>query len=126
MLKNSGEMALSVNDSFDNDNIEILENNNALSFWFKVRKEHIHLDKDLVMVVAYFQPVGSKYKYDECFEISQNDIIKLYNPNESSLLLTGDLKSRIKNISEIAQTDTRRGGALEKILTGVPMFFFWV
>ena len=36
----------------------------------------------------------------------QNDIIKFYNPNESYLLLTGDLNSRTKNISEIAQTDT--------------------
>ena len=33
------------------------------------------------------------------------DIIKFYNPNESYLLLTGDLNSRTKNISEIAQTD---------------------
>ena len=105
MLKNSGGMALAVSNSFDSDNIEILENNNELSFWFKVKKEHIHLDKDLIMAVAYFPPVGSEYKNDECFEILQNDIIKFYNPNESYLLLTGDLNSRTKNISEIAQTD---------------------
>ena len=106
MLKNSGGMDLAVSNSFDSDNIEILENNNELSFWFKVKNEHIHLDKDLIMEVAYFPPVGSEYKNDECFEILQNDIIKCYNPNESYLLLTGDLNSRTKNISEIAQTDT--------------------
>ena len=106
MLKNSGGIALAVSNSFDSDNTEILENNNELSFGFKVEKEHIHLDKDLIMAVAYFPPVGSEYKNDECFEILQNDIIKVYNPNESYLLLTGDLNSRTKNISEIAQTDT--------------------
>ena len=58
------------------------------------------------MAVAYFSPVGSEYKHDECFEILQNDIFNFYNPNESYLLLTGDLNSRTKNISEIAQTDT--------------------
>ena len=58
------------------------------------------------MAVAYFPPVGSEYKNDECFEILQNVIIKFYNPNESYLLLTEDLKSGTKNISEIAQTDT--------------------
>ena len=96
MLKNSGGMALAVSNSFDSDNIEILENNNELSFWFKVKKEHIHLDKDLIMAVAYFPPVRSEYKNDECFEILQNDIIKFYNPKESYLLLTGDLNSRTK------------------------------
>ena len=71
-----------------------------------MKKEHIHLDKDLIMAVAYFPPDGSEYKNDEYFEILQNDIIKFYNPNESYLLLRGDLNSRTKNISEIAQTDT--------------------
>ena len=31
-------MALAVSNSFDSDNIEILENNNELSFWFKEKK----------------------------------------------------------------------------------------
>ena len=41
MLKNSGGMALAVNNSFDSDNIEISENNNEFSFWFKVEKTSI-------------------------------------------------------------------------------------
>ena len=105
MLKNSGGMALAVNNSSDSDNIEILENNNKLSFWFKVKKEHIYLEKYFIMVVVHFPPVGSEYNNGECFEILQNDI-KFYNPNESYLLPTGDLNSKTKNISETAQTDT--------------------
>ena len=62
MFKNSGGMALAVNISVDSDNVEILDNNNELSFWFKVEKEHIHLDKDLIMAATYFQRVGSEYK----------------------------------------------------------------
>ena len=59
-----------------------------------------------MMEVACFPPDRSEYKNDECFEILQNDINKFYKPNESYLLLTGDLNSRTKNIREMAQTDT--------------------
>ena len=65
MLKDSGAIVVAVNNSFDCDNIEILQKNNELSFWFKVENEHIYLDKDLIMSVEYFLPVGSEYKNDE-------------------------------------------------------------
>ena len=62
MLKNSGRMALEVSDSFDSNNIEISGNNNELSFWFKVKKEHIHLDEVLIMEGAISQLLDQNTK----------------------------------------------------------------
>ena len=71
----------------------------------KIRKEHTQLDKDLSVAVCYFPCEGSPHRNSECFEILQNDILKLYNPDDSYFFLTGDFNSRIKDLNEILQID---------------------
>ena len=105
MIKKSGGIALAVNNNFGIDRIEHIENYNDYSYWFKLRKEHTQSDKDLLVAVCYFPCEGSPYRNNECFEILQNDILKLYNPDDSYFFLTGDFNSRIKDLNEILQID---------------------
>ena len=74
MIKKSGGIALAANNNFGVDRIEHVENYNNYSYWFKLRKEHTQLDKDLSVAVCYFPCEGSPYRNNECFEILQNDI----------------------------------------------------
>ena len=105
MIKKSGGIALAVNNNFGIDRIEHVENHNDYSYWFKIRKEHTQLDKDLLVAVCHFSCEGSPYRNNECFEILQNDILKLYNPDDSYFFLTGDFNFRIKDLNEILQID---------------------
>ena len=59
----------------------------------------------MLVAVCYFPCEGSPHRNNGCFEILQNDIRKLYNPDDSYFFSAGDFNSRIKDLNEILQID---------------------
>ena len=75
-------------------NTKILTSNNSSCLWFRINKNVLGFDKDLLCGALYIPPEGSKYSDIGMFDDLTTDLINFNNANQYYVLIMGDFNSR--------------------------------
>lgn len=74
-----------------------------VALFFKIKKDLLNSEKDLLCSCIYFPPSSSLYAVPECYEKLENDLIDTKDNHDCNTLIFGDFNAITKNWADTIQ-----------------------